>query len=890
VLHSSPHWGFAVQEWPPLFYELSENTFVNPEDRTKMRSRLQTRLWSATVAVSLVLLAACASGPPEGSELTFAFLPQPLTLDPARCDSELDRILCTLLYSRLVRLNLDGVLDPELVIEPDCPAGINPEDWTDLELERQIAAPNGLVFSFQINPKVRFSNGRPVSVRDIRYSFERLMDPLTQSPYGWMIQPILGASDFARAKEDQIKNLPADPIALDRIVGIEEIDSSTIRFRLTDPYAPFLHSLSLPAAGILPATESEAAIGDATAQFPLARLGSGPWEPESIDPTREIVLKAKENHPARAFIRTERLRFQIVNDSEEIERLFLNESVALIDLVPEQRAKWLQNPAYREQIISATHPSTTLLGFNFRKPLFQNLQVRRKVRETIDPSRIANDIGAHLVVTCEGLLPRNLIHVSHVSRLPEIPLSPDENLGSGWPVLILISPAGTLFSQTAEHIRQDMAGIGVSLDIRLLEQPEYGQSLQNGDFDLAILSVNTLSPDPREMLSIFLIPEGVPGGRNVTRYANPDYDEIVKQSDMTPGFRDRSRLYLKAEDLLRLDCAAVFLWHPVDFRIRHKWLSGFRYSPFPSQVTWNGMFHETNEKRYESPANLPSLEKRKKRISGELTIATAVILGFVQGLTEFLPISSSGHLKILEHLLGLLGGAQYLFFDCLLHVGTLLAVLLFYRADLKVLLKALLDAPKEYVTYFKAQKKERKLSEPVAFLSYILIGTLVTGVFGLIFKDILELLFDSLPAVGFALIMTGVLLLAAKNPRKQLNPSDLSFKTAAKIGLAQGFAIIPGLSRSGTTIAVALMLGVRREMAVRFSFLLSVPAIAGATLLEAMETTRKVALIPALAGTVMAFLSGLLFLWFLVLLVRKERFHVFAYYTIPLGILVLFGL
>ncbi|HQO33298.1 MAG TPA: undecaprenyl-diphosphate phosphatase [bacterium] len=855
-----------------------------------MPSCVQKRLWSITAVIGLVLLGSCGSGPPEGSELTFAFPSQPLTLDPARCESELDRILCTLLYGNLVQLNLDGVLDPEMVLEPDCPPGVDPEAWADLELERQIAVPNGLEFTFQIHPEVPFPDGRPASVRDVQYSFERLMDPLTQSPHGWVIRPILGASDFATAKQDQMKNLPADPIAVDGIVGIEEIDSTTFRFRLTNPYAPFLHCLTLPASGILPATESAAAIQDVTAQFPLASLGSGPWEPESIDPTREIVLKAKENHPLRSSIRTERLRFQIVNDPEEIERLFLNESVALIEPAPEQCAKWLQNAAYQDQIISATQPSTTLLGFNFRKTLFQDLRVRRKIRETLDISRMAGDIGAHLVVATKGLLPRSLIHIPHVVHSQEIPLSLEETRGSDWSVLTLISPSGTLFTQTAEQIRQDLEGIGASLDVRLLEKPEYEQSLQNGDFDLAILSVTTLSPDPREMLSIFLIPEGIPGGRNVTRYANPDYDMIVGQSDMTPGYRDRSNLYLKAEDLLRLDCAAVFLWHPVDFRVRHKWLSGFRYSPFPSQVTWNGMFHETNEKRYESPENLQFLEKRKKKISGELTIAAAVILGFVQGLTEFLPISSSGHLKIVEHLLGLPGGAQYLFFDCLLHVGTLLAVLLFYRADLMVLLKALLDAPKEYLIYFRTAKKERELSEPVAFLSYILIGTLVTGIFALIFKDILEILFDSLPAVGFALIMTGVLLLAAKNPRKQMDPSDLSFKTAAKIGLAQGFAITPGLSRSGTTIAVALILGVKRETAVRFSFLLSVPAIGGATLLEAMETTRKVALIPALAGAVMAFLSGLLFLWFLVLLVRKERFHVFAYYTIPLGLLVLFGL
>ena len=271
-------------------------------------------------------------------------------------------------------------------------------------------------------------------------------------------------------------------------------------------------------------------------------------------------------------------------------------------------------------------------------------------------------------------------------------------------------------------------------------------------------------------------------------------------------------------------------------------------------------------------------------------------MGIVQGLTEFLPISSSGHLAIFQHAFGA-RPSEHVLFDVLLHMGTLAAVSVYYRCEITRLIVSLPALPGELV---RAKFRFDELSAESRAWSAILVATFVTGVFGITFKDLLESLFDRLPVIGGFLILTGILLTCTKGRSEGGNVGSpgqgglfpgIGLWHAAVLGLAQGIAIAPGLSRSGTTIAVALLLGVSREPAIRFSFLMSIPAIFGASLLEARDISSTLAVAPALTGTLLAFFAGLLFLWTLVWIVRAGRFHYFAFYTIPVGVgVILFGL
>jgi undecaprenyl-diphosphatase len=248
-----------------------------------------------------------------------------------------------------------------------------------------------------------------------------------------------------------------------------------------------------------------------------------------------------------------------------------------------------------------------------------------------------------------------------------------------------------------------------------------------------------------------------------------------------------------------------------------------------------------------------------------MTITDAVTLGLVQGLTEFLPISSSGHLVIGQHLLHFKG--PNIAFDIVLHLGTLLAVLVYFRQDLGKILYS-----------FSAQG-DRQWRQ-VALL--VLLGTVPTGLIGFFFKDPLEALFSSVRLVALMLCVTGFLLFLADRVARTDRPlAGLGWKDALLIGLVQGLAIIPGISRSGSTISTGLYLKIEGEAAARFSFLLSIPAILGAVVLEGKDILGGISNGSGEAffmGFITSALSGWLAIKILMEVVKRKRLTFFSIY------------
>jgi undecaprenyl-diphosphatase len=253
----------------------------------------------------------------------------------------------------------------------------------------------------------------------------------------------------------------------------------------------------------------------------------------------------------------------------------------------------------------------------------------------------------------------------------------------------------------------------------------------------------------------------------------------------------------------------------------------------------------------------------------------AAFLGVVQGLTEFLPVSSSGHLVLAQNLLGL--KEPELLFDVAVHVGTLLAVLVVFRADIYAMLRGLWARDSE-------ARQGRRL------LLLVVAGSVPTALIGLIFKDTFEALFASTLAVGLALLVTGLLLTATRfAPRAMRGLEQTGWGRAVIIGLAQGLAITPGISRSGATISAGLLLGLERELTARFSFVLSIPAILGALALQIKDLgpAAGTPATPLLVGAVVAAITGYAALKVLIKLVKGGRLHWFAYYCWALGLTAL---
>ncbi len=260
-----------------------------------------------------------------------------------------------------------------------------------------------------------------------------------------------------------------------------------------------------------------------------------------------------------------------------------------------------------------------------------------------------------------------------------------------------------------------------------------------------------------------------------------------------------------------------------------------------------------------------------------MSLGQAIFLGILQGLAEFLPISSSGHLAIAQHYLTNFQQPGVLF-DILLHLGTMLAVVLYFRRELIALALSPLRRTTEERQNFR-------------YLGLLVLASVPTGIIGISFQKTFEAFFDNIPLVACMLLVTGTLLFLCERFRRgKRDESQLTISDALLVGIAQGLAIMPGISRSGSTIATLLLKGVDGETAARFSFLIALPAVAGATLLsfKDMHAISTAALPAYLAGTAAAFVVGLLSIHLLMGVIRKRRLAAFAIYCWAAGALFLF--
>lgn len=285
-----------------------------------------------------------------------------------------------------------------------------------------------------------------------------------------------------------------------------------------------------------------------------------------------------------------------------------------------------------------------------------------------------------------------------------------------------------------------------------------------------------------------------------------------------------------------------------------------------------------------------------------MSVLEAILLGIVQGITEFLPVSSSGHLAIFQNLLGIEteGGV---FFDVLLHIGTLVALFMAFRKDVsRLLLEACRIA---YDLYRNARiyidnHKNNKNGEYIRvignnyrkFVVLILVSAIPTGLLGFFSRHLVEAASGNLLAPGIGLLITAVLLLVVGSRKSGTKiPKDASYADAMWIGICQGIAVFPGISRSGMTIAASLLCGFNRNFAVKYSFLMSIPAIIGAALLE-LTQLGKANLTLGLAGTyllgaVAAGIVGYFAIKFMIVIVQRKKFTYFAYYCFLIGLIAI---
>lgn len=272
-----------------------------------------------------------------------------------------------------------------------------------------------------------------------------------------------------------------------------------------------------------------------------------------------------------------------------------------------------------------------------------------------------------------------------------------------------------------------------------------------------------------------------------------------------------------------------------------------------------------------------------------MDIIHAIIIGLVQGLTEFLPISSSGHLVLMPQLLG---AESSLVFDTILHVGTLLAIFICFWEDIVKIVKAFFDSLSDIPKGRLVPEIRKNDYKKLAWL--LIIGNVPAGIVGILLKDYIEVAFSSVLMVGIFLLVTGGLLyfsewIAAQVEERWRRGIDkLTLIDSLIIGVAQAFAILPGISRSGSTIATGLFLGLKRDLVAEYSFLLSIPAVAGAALLQVKDiSTIDMSAGALLGGFLAAAVSGYFAIKVVMNLIQNKSLKIFAYYCWVIGIIAI---
>jgi len=260
-----------------------------------------------------------------------------------------------------------------------------------------------------------------------------------------------------------------------------------------------------------------------------------------------------------------------------------------------------------------------------------------------------------------------------------------------------------------------------------------------------------------------------------------------------------------------------------------------------------------------------------------LDLLKSVILGIVQGLTEFLPVSSSGHLILFEKLLNY-KVQENMNFEVILHLGSLLAVILYFRKDIFQLIKG--------IVLLRDNSPEMKDARKTAL--WLLIATLTTTMIALPLKGFLEKIFHNVYLAAAMLSLTGIIVFCSdKISAGKRQMSETGLTRSLLIGLGQAIAIIPGISRSGTTITCSLLSNLKREQAARFSFLLSIPAILGAALLTLKDILQNETSLDIhyLLGGIASFISGYLVISLLLTMIKKQKLRYFAYYCWSISII-----
>ncbi|MCG2722029.1 MAG: ABC transporter substrate-binding protein [Thermodesulfovibrionales bacterium] len=504
--------------------------------------------WLRTVLCVLVFFTACSPQNRIEGYLYYRLNTNPTTLDPAFIVDVTGGSIAAKLFNGLVKIGKD------LTIEPDIA-----ENWT--------LSADGLHYTFQLKEGVKFSNGRTVTARDFKYSFERILHPENRSPATWVFEKILGAAEFIQGRAVEVR-------------GIQVLDDHTLAIRLKRPFSPFLNLMAMTSAYVVPREEVEKWGPD----FSSHPIGTGPFLLKEWQPNREIRLDRRTDYFDRPA-KMHGILYRIIPEDLTAVSEFELGNLDLLTIPAAEYARYRRDPSKRQFIASIEGLNTYYLGFNCSRPPFDNPRLRKAVASAIDREKILNTIYEKRGRLADGPVPDIMRKWALWSPYRYDPQKAREIIaeeGFQNSTVNFYITADQEIVDIAEVIQSYLMDAGLNVQIKQLEWSAYKESLNRGEADLFYLSWWADYPDPENFLfPLFHSANHGPAG-NRTRYTNAVVDALIEQGRLTMDEKKRNALYQKAEELIVADSPWVFLWHRTDFIIRQPRVKNYTIQPIYS--------------------------------------------------------------------------------------------------------------------------------------------------------------------------------------------------------------------------------------------------------------------------------------------------------------------
>ena len=496
----------------------------------------------------LIFLTSCSSQNREAGYIYYRLSTNPTTLDPALIVDVTGGSIAAKIFNGLVRIG------DNLEIVPDIA-----EAWT--------ISNDGLRYTFRLRKGVRFSNNRELKAYDVKYSFQRILEPKSKSPNTWVFEKIVGADEFLKGRADTIK-------------GIRVLNDYTLEIRLRKPFSPFLKLLAMTAAYVVPREEVKQWGPD----FSSHPAGTGPFVLEKWMPNRDIRLVKRAGY----FDQPAKVRgiiYRIIPEDLTAATEFDLGNIDILTIPASEFARYRKDQTRNKYISSIQGLNTYYIGLNCARPPFDNPVLRRAMNYVVDRKKILDTIYEKRGRVANGPLPdilRRWDMPAHYEYDPQKAREMIREQGLNGITVNLYITAEQEIIDIAEVLQSYIESAGIHVKIKQLEWSAYKEAINNGEADMFYLSWWADYPDPENFLFPLFHSSNLGAAGNRTRFIDHTVDSLIEKGQSSINGNQRNAFYQRAEQRIVDEAPWVFLWHRTDFIIRQPWVKNYKIYPIYS--------------------------------------------------------------------------------------------------------------------------------------------------------------------------------------------------------------------------------------------------------------------------------------------------------------------